>query len=95
MTLPIIADEQSNNPPVDGDTLLASVGTWTGSPTGYSYQWQDCNGGTCADIAGANSSTYVLGDNDVGGAVDVAVTAENAAGNSSPAVSDQTETVQP
>ena len=37
-----------------GDTLTTTNGTWSSSPTGYSYQWQDCNssGGSCSNISG-------------------------------------------
>ena len=42
---------------VEGQTLSASSGTWTDSPTSYAYQWEDCNaaGRDCSEIAGATS----------------------------------------
>jgi hypothetical protein len=69
--------------PVQGNTLSASNGTWSGSPTGYIYQWQDCNssGGSCVSIAGATSSTYTLQASDVGYTLVAVVTASNAGGN--------------
>ena len=77
---------------VDGDTLTASTGTWLDSPTGYSYQWQDCSGGTCENISGATGSSHTLTAGDIGYNVDVIVTASNAAG-STPATSAQTAQV--
>ena len=74
-----------------GNTLTASQGSWTGSPTSYSYQWQDCSP-TCANISGATSSTYTLGSGDVGDTIDVTVTATNT-GGSTTATSAQTSTV--
>ncbi|HEY4823677.1 MAG TPA: hypothetical protein VIH49_01415, partial [Solirubrobacteraceae bacterium] len=43
-----------------GETLKASTGTWTGSPSSFAYQWQDCNsaGAACANISGASASSY-------------------------------------
>ena len=66
--------------PVEGQTLSTSVGSWSGSPTSYFYQWQDCNafGEGCMSIAGASSSSYTLAAGDVGGTVRVGVTATNA-----------------
>lgn len=60
-----------------GQTLSCDTGTWTGSPTGYAYQWT--RGG--ADIAGATSSTYDLVLADVGSLVGCTVTATNGAGS--------------
>ena len=49
-----------------GQTLTASTGTWTNSPTGYAYQWRcDTAGADCATI-GATVQQYMLGTNDVG-----------------------------
>ena len=48
---------------VAGETLSASTGTWTESPTSYAYQWQDCNssGEGCSSVSGATASSYKLG----------------------------------
>jgi len=68
---------------VQGDTLTASPGSWSNSPTSYAYQWQDCTpaGADCVNIAGGTSSAYVLGSTDVGDRMDVVVTATNAGGS--------------
>ena len=78
-----------------GQSLTASKGTWTGNPTGYSYQWRDCNasGSACSNVAGATSSSYTLTSNDVGDTLRVAVTATNA-GGSTAATSSQTAVAQ-
>ena len=70
-----------------GQTLSTSAGSWTNSPTNFTYQWQDCDtsGQTCADIASATSSSYVLGSGDVGETIVSVVTATNAGGFSSEA----------
>jgi hypothetical protein len=68
-----------------GSTLSAGTGSWTGNPTSYGYQWQDCNGsgGACANISGATSTSYTLVASDVGHRIVVVVTATNAAGSRS------------
>ena len=78
----------------EGQTLTSSKGTWTGSPTGYSYQWQDCNssGEACTNISGATATTYKLTATDVGHTIRAAVTATNA-GGSGKATSTKTATV--
>jgi hypothetical protein len=80
----------------EGQTLSATNGTWTGSPTSFSYQWQDCNtsGEACANVSGATSATYKLAASDVGHKLRVAVTASNA-GGSTKASSSATATVTP
>jgi hypothetical protein len=65
-----------------GQTLSASTGSWTGSPTTFSFQWQRCDatGTSCADITGATSGTYVVTTSDRGSTLRVAVMAQNAVG---------------
>jgi hypothetical protein len=67
----------------EGQTLTASNGSWSGSPTSFSYQWQRCNidGTGCADISAATKQTYVLVTADVDHRVRVQVTATNADGH--------------
>jgi hypothetical protein len=64
--------------------LTASPGSWNGSPTSFSYQWQRClpiaNG--CADIPGATASTYRLTSADGGNIVRSTVSATNVNGTS-------------
>jgi uncharacterized protein YukE len=72
-----------------GQTLTALSGTWSGTaPISYAYQWQLCNvlGSSCNNIAGATSSSFLLGALDVGLPLRVVVTASNVAG-STPAAS--------
>ncbi len=71
---------------VVGHTLSASNGTWAGAgPIKYTYQWKRCNssGESCANITGATTNTYTLSGEDTGETVTVAVTASNAAGETS------------
>jgi len=74
-----------------GSTLTASNGTWSNSPTAYTYQWRRCatDGTACGDITGAVSKTYTLTTGDVHHTVRVVVTAKNADGSAS-ATSDPT-----
>jgi len=62
-----------------GDTLSASTGSWSNSPTYYGYEW--LRDGSAID--GATGSSYQLVDADVGHALSVRVTATNAGGSSS------------
>ena len=71
--------------PQDGQTLSGEKGTWSGTPTGYTYFWMRCNktGGSCSDISGASTPTYTLGSADVGNTLRFRVRATNADGTSS------------
>jgi len=72
-----------------GQTLTEAHGTWSNSPTAYTYQWEDCDnsGANCSVITGANGQTYTPTSSDVGHTLVVQETASNAGGSSSPASS--------
>ena len=78
----------------EGKTLSASTGTWSGSPTSYAYQWEDCNalGEGCLSVSSAAASSYKLAAGDVGHTVRVVVSATNE-GGSTPASSAATAVV--
>jgi urease beta subunit len=68
--------------PVQGQTLTAGTGTWSGSPTSYAYQWRDCTAdGTCTNIAAGTGSSYTAAAADRDYSLDVRVTATNADGS--------------
>ncbi|MFL5925775.1 MAG: hypothetical protein ACJ77E_02425 [Gaiellaceae bacterium] len=66
-----------------GETVTTSNGTWTNAPTSFSYQWRRCDaqGNGCSNIAGADTSSYLLKKPDEGKTVRVRVTAKNADGS--------------
>ncbi len=67
----------------EGQTLDASVGAWSGNPSSYAYQWEDCDaaGERCSDIASATGSSHRLDEGDVEDTVRVTVTATNLGGS--------------
>ena len=69
--------------PIQGQSLSTSSGTWTGSPTSYTYQWQDCDssGSSCTNITGATASGYTLTSGDVNHTMRAVITATNAGGS--------------
>ncbi len=77
----------STSPLVTGNdavaqTLSTTTGTWTNSPTSYSYKWQRCDnaGANCVAIGGATSSKYTLLSGDAGHEIRSLVLAQNANG---------------
>ena len=82
--------------PTVGETLTASDGIWSNSPTSFAYQWLRCNGGgnSCASVANGTQKTYTLVGADAGHTIRARVTATNADGSSS-AESAQTDLVAP
>ena len=83
--------------PSVGARLLRTLGSWSGAPTSYTYQWVRCDGdGTtgCADVPGETGTSYLPVAADVGKAFRVKVTAVNAGGSSSPATSAATAPVE-
>jgi hypothetical protein len=82
--------------PKVGQALTASPGTWSGSPTSFAYQWQDCNldVALCTNISGATGQTYGVRLTDLGFRIRVVVTAKNAKGSAT-AASTPTAVVTP
>jgi hypothetical protein len=79
---PIGAPSNTVPPHVSGTArsgliLTCSTGTWTGSPTSYSYQWKRDG----SSILGANIAGYTIIANDVGKSITCTVTATNVAGS--------------
>ena len=73
------------------ETLSGSNGTWTNSPTGYTYRWL-ANG---VAIGGATANTFLLTSTQLGATITFEVTASNAGGSSAPATSAPTSAVLP
>jgi hypothetical protein len=66
-----------------GKKLSGSHGSWTFTPTHYSYKWMRCNpgGGSCSSIHHATHPTYKLTGRDARHRLRLTVTATNAAGS--------------
>jgi hypothetical protein len=63
--------------------LTAAVGSWTGSPTAFAFQWSRCDtgGAACTPLPGATASTYVLTPGDSGTTLSLVVTATGRGGS--------------
>jgi len=81
-----------------GARLLRTLGSWSGAPTSYAYQWLRCDGpdpSDCDVVPGQTGTGYVPVVGDVGFTFRVAVTADNGVGPSLPALSAATAPVGP
>lgn len=73
----------NTSPPVvsgtgySGQTLTTTDGTWSNSPTGFTYQWQSDS----VDISGATATTYQVTDSTEGTSLSCLVTASNPDGS--------------
>lgn len=79
-------------------TLTASPGVWYGVGLSYTYQWERCTSNSiddCQPITSATSPTYVVGDQDAGDVLRVAVVATGGGFSTSPSVSGPTAVVPP
>lgn len=76
-----------------GQTLTTTNGTWTNTPTSYTYLWK--HGDDSAAGGTATNSTYVPVAGDIGFGMKCLVTATNGAGDGSPATSNTTSAVLP
>ncbi|HTU31374.1 MAG TPA: hypothetical protein VMF07_18430 [Solirubrobacteraceae bacterium] len=78
---------QNETPPTisgsaaQGGTLTVTQGSWSGSPTQVSDQWEDCDpyGDPCTPVG--SGSTYSPTENDVGNQIEVVETASNSGGS--------------
>ena len=68
-----------------GQTLTSSVGTWTGSPTKFTYRWRRCNaaGTSCIAIPHAIGARRTLTPDDIGTTLSLVVTATGKGGAAS------------
>jgi hypothetical protein len=79
-----------------GQTVTASAGTWSGSPTSYTYVWYRCDqfGDPCVKVGtrktSAATATYVLQKADDKSTLEIGVTAVNPSGTSPAAISEPT-----
>ena len=71
--------------PQDGQILTSSVGTWTGSPTKFTYRWRRCNasGASCIAIPHATGPRRTLTPDDIGSTLSLVVTATGKGGATS------------
>jgi GH25 family lysozyme M1 (1,4-beta-N-acetylmuramidase) len=69
----------------DGQILTSSVGTWTGSPTKFTYHWRRCNatGSSCLAIPHAIGARRTLTPDDIGSTLSLVVTATGKGGSAS------------
>jgi GH25 family lysozyme M1 (1,4-beta-N-acetylmuramidase) len=68
-----------------GQILTSSVGTWTGSPTKFTYRWRRCNaaGTSCLAIPHATGARRTLNPDDIGATLSLVVTATGKGGSAS------------
>lgn len=77
-TMPVVAGA-----PQVGQSLSVGVGTWTGSPTAFAYQWRRCDpSGACSDLS-ETAPVYVITPGDVGATIQLVVTARGPGGTAS------------
>lgn len=95
LAVPMAASAKHEPPPVNigaptiagnfvqGSQLTTTIGSWSGSPTSYAYQWLRCNasGNSCIAIAQATASSYTLTGSDVGHTLRSQVIATNTGGS--------------
>ena len=72
-----------NGTPAVGAATTLTAGSYTPAPTSRSYQWELCDssGGSCSNIGGATSATYMPVAGDIGSTLRVVETASKAGYN--------------
>ncbi len=85
-SLPSVVSLEGNGA-IDGEVLVAEVGSWFGSDLEFAFQWQACDaeGKECEDIegAGAQEETFAIDSDQIASTLRVVVTATNEAGSAS------------
>lgn len=68
---------------LEGQTLTATVGSWSHEPSALDFQWEICDpsGSSCIALPGQTAMTHELGAGEVGHTLRVAITASNIAGS--------------
>jgi hypothetical protein len=84
-----------SGPPVVGRRLTLWHGSWTGVPSSYIEQWEDCDatGANCIPIPRATAPHYVVRPADLGYKIRVMEMAANGFGTGAPVASDATTPV--
>jgi lysozyme len=79
----VISSPAVTGTPQVGQTLTAAVGTWSGSPTSFAYEWRRCDaaGAGCTTIVGQTTSSYTLTPDDIGATLSLVVTATGKGGS--------------
>jgi lysozyme len=79
----VISPPSVTGTPQVGQTLTAAVGTWSGSPTSFTYEWRRCDaaGAGCTTIVGATTSSYAPTPDDIGATLSLIVTATGKGGS--------------
>lgn len=94
---PVVQSPPTLSAAAGGQPLTATTGTWSASPSGYSYQWYACapNLSWCQVVSGLSSqgSSYTPVASDAGEVLEVAVVAANGTGQSLPAFSSPSATI--
>jgi hypothetical protein len=92
----LVAAPSVSGSAVEGSSLSADAGSWSGPGLKLALQWQRCDslGNGCADVAGATDPSFGLATVDVGSTLRVLVTASNKNGSAS-ASSDPSAVVAP
>ena len=78
-----VAPTLSSATAITGTALTVTTGTWSNSPTGFTYQWSYAD--TSTAIGGATASSYIPVAGDVGHTLKCIVTATNPSGSAAAA----------
>ncbi|HEY1778366.1 MAG TPA: fibronectin type III domain-containing protein [Solirubrobacteraceae bacterium] len=91
---PVLMSLPTIGPVIGTRTVTATAGTWDNSPTSFVYQWLSCASDlSSCDAVGDDSLSYTPQSSDLGHVLLMLVVATNAAGDSLPAFSEESDPV--